>query len=156
MSGEFGHRSSVPSTALRAGIDHSPRSGEQAVRLLYNTGLALLLPAAWAYYAYRYRIRKKPSAKWVDRFGLFPDDFDATRLPDEQVIWVHAVSVGEVAAAQPILRELAAHNLPLRIFLSVTTPTGFEMALSREEGRFASTASRVSRLTRARPSPRET
>lgn len=102
-------------------------------RLAYNAGLAALLPAAGACYAYRTWVRKKVGARWADRFGLLPEELQAARLrlPNERVIWFHAVSVGEVVAAQPILREVASRNLPLRVYLSVTTPTGFEMAQSR-------------------------
>ncbi len=52
-----------------------------------------------------------------ERFGAVP------RLPPGGV-WVHAVSVGEVQAALPLLRELKARHPELPFLLTTSTPTG--------------------------------
>jgi len=55
------------------------------------------------------------------------------RLPEAQdpVIWVHAVSVGEVLAVAGLVRELG-RNLPRhKIFISTTTDTGQTLARKR-------------------------
>ena len=43
-------------------------------------------------------------------------------------IWVHAVSVGEVLAARPVLAELRKRYPQLRLFLSTTTLSGQQLA----------------------------
>jgi 3-deoxy-D-manno-octulosonic-acid transferase len=39
-------------------------------------------------------------------------------------VWVHAVSVGEVQAAQPLIKHLLTRDPPLRVLVTTTTPTG--------------------------------
>ena len=65
---------------------------------------------------YRKRIR--------ERFGFFkfPDHFDS----DRSTIWLHAVSVGEVSAAQPLVIELKKLYPQHQIFITTMTPTGSE------------------------------
>ncbi len=85
---------------------------------LYTLLLRLLLPLALArlYWrslrapAYRQRVaerlvREQPPAPPAD-------------------VWVHAVSVGEVQAAAPIIRHLLGRDPPLRVLVTTTTPTG--------------------------------
>lgn len=48
--------------------------------------------------------------------------------PPGRPIWVHAVSVGEVKAAGPLLAELAARRPEVPLVLSTTTITGHETA----------------------------
>ena len=47
---------------------------------------------------------------------------------DQPVVWIHAVSVGEVNAARGLINALAAQDLQL--YLSTTTHTGQEQARS--------------------------
>ena len=65
---------------------------------------------------YRKRIR--------ERFGFFkfPNHFDSTK----PTIWLHAVSVGEVLAAQPLVIELKKLYPQYQIFITTMTPTGSE------------------------------
>jgi len=39
-------------------------------------------------------------------------------------VWVHAVSVGEVQAAAPLIRHLLTREPPLKVLITTTTPTG--------------------------------
>jgi 3-deoxy-D-manno-octulosonic-acid transferase len=55
----------------------------------------------------------------------------ATRKDGEAVVWVHAVSVGEVLAAAPLVARLRADLLAGRVFVSTTTRTGQEIARAR-------------------------
>ena len=59
-----------------------------------------------------------------ERFGFIPPP-GATR-----VIWVHAVSVGEVRAAAPLVQALRARYPDHRIVLTAMTPTGSATARS--------------------------
>ena len=44
--------------------------------------------------------------------------------------WIHAVSVGEVQAALPLIRHLLRADPPLRVLVTTTTPTGAERLAS--------------------------
>lgn len=80
--------------------------------------LYLLLP--WALLHLVWRARKQPA--YLDhvgeRFGGFPDNMPS------RVIWIHAVSVGETRAAEPLIKALRARHPEHRILLSHGTPTG--------------------------------
>ncbi len=65
-----------------------------------------------------------------ERMGRVPARL---RLPEEQgaVIWVHAVSVGEVLAVAGLVEELQRRLPQHRIFISTTTDTGQALARKR-------------------------
>ncbi len=54
----------------------------------------------------------------------------------ESPLWIHAVSVGEVQSACPLMTELRGGGETPPILLSTTTRTGREMAFSLAEGLF--------------------
>ncbi|HEX4984499.1 MAG TPA: lipid IV(A) 3-deoxy-D-manno-octulosonic acid transferase [Burkholderiales bacterium] len=87
-------------------------------RLAYSLALYLLLP--WALFHLAWRARRQPEyLRHVgERFGCF-----AGSSPS-QVIWIHAVSVGETRAAEPLVRALAGRHPDARILLTHGTPTG--------------------------------
>lgn len=67
--------------------------------------------------------------RWLrERFG-FIDSKPETR--NSKLIWVHAVSVGEAAAAASFIKELKARHPSLRIVLSTVTDTGQKVARER-------------------------
>jgi len=82
--------------------------------LLY-TFMPLILLRMW------WRGRKAPAyrQRWAERFGIAP------ALPETipSSIWLHAVSVGEVQAVLPLLRQLI-QRYPQQILVTTTTPTG--------------------------------
>ena len=53
-----------------------------------------------------------------ERFGFIPP------VSAARVIWIHAVSVGEVRAAAPLVRALTKRYPEHRLLLTTTTPTG--------------------------------
>ena len=71
--------------------------------------------------------RRLPHAGWTMRLGRYPDAVRA-RLSGEQPLWVHAVSVGEVLAAQPLVRAFTQRNPAAPLVLSTITPSGFAVA----------------------------
>lgn len=87
-------------------------------RALYSLTLYLLLP--WALLHLVWRARKQPAylEHVGERFGVFPN-----AMPS-RVIWIHAVSVGETRAAEPLVKALQARHPEHRILLSHGTPTG--------------------------------
>jgi 3-deoxy-D-manno-octulosonic-acid transferase len=88
---------------------------------LYNLLLALGFPFIYAYLLHRRRIGKETA--WAERWGQV--DIEQTKTPR---FWVHAVSVGEVMAAAPVVRELRRRFPDASITLSTTTPGGREVA----------------------------
>jgi 3-deoxy-D-manno-octulosonic-acid transferase len=57
--------------------------------------------------------------RWRERFAFYGD----APLQQADVI-IHAVSVGEVHAVEPLIRQLQAHDPALHILVTTTTPTG--------------------------------
>ena len=88
--------------------------------LLYLVGWLVYLPKAlWR--------RRLPHRGWSMRLGRYPQDV-AQRVQGRATIWVHAVSVGEVLAAQPLIQALATRDAQQPIVLSTITPGGFAVA----------------------------
>lgn len=90
------------------------------LRFLYTVAMYLATPViVWRLMArgFRYRGYFK---RWRERFGRFPD-------PGlNGCIWVHAVSVGEVNAALPLITALRRRYAPLPMVVTTVTPTGSE------------------------------
>lgn len=90
---------------------------------MYNAffGLACLLAAPpWLVRSWRDRRHGLGAG---ERFGKLPDG-----APSGAPVWIHAVSVGEVKAARPLVRALRAHDAEVPIVLSTLTPAGYETA----------------------------
>lgn len=96
------------------------RTGMIKTRLGYTVLLYLLLPRVIGHLLWR--ARKQPAyLKGIpERFGFY------SGAPDRPVIWVHAVSVGETRAAQPLIAALEARYPGHQILLTHMTPTGAE------------------------------
>ena len=89
-------------------------------RFIYALALYLLTP--FALYRLTARGIKYHGyfARWRERFGFFPDP----RI--EGSIWVHAVSLGEVNAALPLIEALMRRYADSRFVITTFTPTGSE------------------------------
>jgi 3-deoxy-D-manno-octulosonic-acid transferase len=74
--------------------------------LVYNLLLLIASPLLLVYLLWRLAKGKEDRARWHERWGGLPAAMaEEGRAPR---FWVHAVSVGEVMAAIPVLRELRA------------------------------------------------
>lgn len=92
--------------------------------LLYNLFLFVTVPI-WLPWAWYRASRRKEGPNWKERCG----NYQSVVIPkDQPSIWVHAVSVGEVMAAVPVLRQLRALCPEHAIVLSVTTSSGHRTA----------------------------
>jgi 3-deoxy-D-manno-octulosonic-acid transferase len=87
-------------------------------RIPYTLALLALLP--WAVAHLLWRARRQPAylKHWGERFGCFRP------RPPGPLIWIHAVSVGETRAAQPLIAAFAQRFPEHRILLTHMTPTG--------------------------------
>lgn len=89
------------------------------MRLLYNLLTYLLLLPFLVYWLVRGIGNRAYFNKLGQRFGFgFPDL--------ERTIWIHAVSVGEVQAAVPLVRALAERYPDRQVLVTTVTPTGAE------------------------------
>lgn len=92
---------------------------------LYNVLLFFAFIPLVTYYAGRSLVTGKYRRNLAARLGWVK----APHLPGGgPVVWIHAVSVGEVVAAAPIVRALAERLPAVRVVISTTTETGQEMA----------------------------
>lgn len=88
------------------------------MRFLYIAATYLLTPIVLASLLWR-GIRNRGYWQGLgQRFGRLPD------LPPTERIWVHAVSVGEVQAAAPLVRALSKRYPEYGILITTVTPTG--------------------------------
>jgi 3-deoxy-D-manno-octulosonic-acid transferase len=97
------------------------------VNFLYSTATLLALIVLAPYFVYQALRHHKYVGSLGQRLGYLPISFN---LDAEESIWVHAVSVGEVLAARPILAGLRERYPDLRLFLSTTTMSGQQIARS--------------------------
>ena len=96
--------------------------------LLYSVGSFLALVALLPYFLYQALRHDKYIGSVGQRLGSLPVSFN---LDADESIWLHAVSVGEVLAARPLLEELRQQYPKLRLFLSTTTLSGQRLAQRR-------------------------
>ena len=91
-------------------------------RRLYTLLLALLLLPLLVLFAWRAWRRPEYRDRWWQRLGL-----GVPIAPAQQpCVWVHAVSVGEVVAATPLIKRLQARYPNWTIVVTTLTPTGAE------------------------------
>ena len=93
--------------------------------LLYSFLTAVVFVVASPYFLYQALRHNKYVGSIAQRLGYLPVSFN---LDGDESIWVHAVSVGEVLSARPLISELRACYPKLRLFLSTTTLTGQQLA----------------------------
>jgi 3-deoxy-D-manno-octulosonic-acid transferase len=105
-------------------------------RILTAAGMFLLAP----YFALRGWRAGEPSGALRERLGSLPPEIAtrattaaaaATTSANTGPIWIHAVSVGEVLAAQPLIDGLKHRYPAATIFVSTTTETGQRLARER-------------------------
>lgn len=100
---------------------------------LYQFLLILFLPLALLFLLRRLLGRPAYRAGILQRFGRFPRDF-FNPLRGRRVIWIHAVSVGEVISSELFVRKLRERHPEAAIVFSTVTPTGQAAARQRLKG----------------------
>ncbi|MGN6111784.1 MAG: lipid IV(A) 3-deoxy-D-manno-octulosonic acid transferase [Luteimonas sp.] len=94
-------------------------SNERWLRGLYSAALYLLLPATVYHLIWRSFRQGEYLQRWNERYAVYGDE-----PAPGATVWVHAVSVGEVNAAAPLVDALRARRPDLRLLLTSITPTG--------------------------------
>jgi 3-deoxy-D-manno-octulosonic-acid transferase len=89
-------------------------------RAAYTAVAFLAVPVAALYLLWRSRRQPEYRRHWAERFGF------ARYMHDGKppVIWIHAVSLGETRAAEPLIDALAVRFPRHRFLLTHMTPTG--------------------------------
>jgi 3-deoxy-D-manno-octulosonic-acid transferase len=102
-------------------------------RFGYTLLLYALLPRTLLHLLWRARRQPEYLKHIPERFGYYGGP-----VPSEPLIWVHAVSVGETRAAEPLIRSLWQKYPGHRVLLTHMTPTGRETAEELFGGRVLS------------------
>ncbi|VAW75690.1 3-deoxy-D-manno-octulosonic acid transferase [hydrothermal vent metagenome] len=91
---------------------------DRGVKRLYTFLLYLALP--WVLLRLWWRGFRQPAIRrhWRERLGV------VGAAKDRPGIWVHAVSVGEVRAAEPLVNALLQRYPKMPLLITTTTPTG--------------------------------
>ena len=93
-------------------------------RFLYTLLLYLIFPFVILKLFWRSASNPAYRQRIPERLGIVKPDSDAP------VIWVHAVSVGEAIASQPLIESLIETYPNHRILVTTTTPTGSDRVKS--------------------------
>jgi 3-deoxy-D-manno-octulosonic-acid transferase len=94
----------------------------------YRILFPLLLIPALPYYAWRMLRRGGYGSGFTQRFGFFQKLGPKTH--GKRRFWIQAVSVGEIEAIGPLLRQLKSEGAA-EIILTTTTSTGYRLAQER-------------------------
>ncbi len=97
----------------------------------YNWFLRLLLPYVLLRLAWRGLRNPDYWRRIPERFGFI------SPLAMPRVIWIHAVSVGEVRAAVPLVKELSAAYPEHSLLITTMTPTGSAQVTDLFDGKMA-------------------
>ncbi len=101
------------------------------IYFLYDALLLLASPVIIGFYLFRSAKRGRP-ASLRERFGFL--SFEAIeKIARQDVIWVHAVSVGETVAVKSLLKAIKGRFPQKKIVLSNVTETGRSISLKLDE-----------------------
>ncbi|HEX2082133.1 MAG TPA: glycosyltransferase N-terminal domain-containing protein, partial [Xanthomonadaceae bacterium] len=91
---------------------------ERVLRGLYSAALYLLVPVTVYHLIWRGFRHPEYFQRWNERYAAYRDP------PEPGVLWVHAVSMGEVNAAAPLINALLQRHPGQRLLVTTITPTG--------------------------------
>ncbi|HTB98748.1 MAG TPA: 3-deoxy-D-manno-octulosonic acid transferase [Terracidiphilus sp.] len=100
------------------------------ILLLYNLALLTVLVGSAPWWLWRMATTEKYRHGLAERLGRVPA-WLRSKASERPVVWVHAVSVGEVLAASRLVGEMDAAFPEMQVLLSTTTRTGYELARQR-------------------------
>ena len=96
-------------------------------RKLYTAIFCLLLPLYFFRLFWKGLYNKEYLFRWPERLGISKN----SPLKGKSLIWIHAVSVGEVNASMPLIRSLIEKYPDTEILVTTTTPTGSKLLIER-------------------------
>jgi 3-deoxy-D-manno-octulosonic-acid transferase len=113
---------------------NAEKSDYKKMYVLYNIILFLAAIIGLPYYLMKMVITGKYRKSLIPKLGGRQAQILAALPAGKPHIWIHAVSVGEVTAAQPIVASLKEKMPELEIIFSTSTETGQEMARNLVRG----------------------
>ena len=93
------------------------------MRTLYNILFTTFFWITSPYYFWRMRRRGNWLDGFLERFGMYDTNIKQA-ITNRDIIWMHAVSVGEVNICTQLIRALEPHLPNIKIVVSTTTTTG--------------------------------
>ncbi|MEO5962806.1 MAG: lipid IV(A) 3-deoxy-D-manno-octulosonic acid transferase [Thermomonas sp.] len=93
---------------------------ERVLRGLYSAALYVLAPITVYHLIWRGFRQHAYFERWSERYAKYP------AVTANAPLWLHAVSVGEVNAAAPLVDRLLREHPGLRLVVTTITPTGSE------------------------------
>lgn len=96
------------------------------VNIIYNIVIVVLFPVWVAYYLWRVLVSGQSRASWRENLGHMP--LLCNRPPAQKLVWIHAVSVGEVVASLTIQDEIRRIMPDAFILVTTITKTGNDIA----------------------------
>jgi 3-deoxy-D-manno-octulosonic-acid transferase len=100
------------------------------IYFLYSCVLALGMIFSLPYWLYQVVRHGKYRRGFAERMGRIPTRIDAS-ADKRRVIWIHAVSLGEVLAVSGLVEKMRSALPDHRILVSTTTDTGQDLARKR-------------------------
>jgi len=97
------------------------------MRILYNILHLPLLPIIIVVLLYRYLSRKDSAFALLNRLGIGLPAIKKP-APKTKLIWVHALSVGEVTSALPLVKSIHENMPSTQLVFSSTTASGRKLA----------------------------
>lgn len=97
---------------------------ERVLRGVYSLALYALLPVTIYHLVWRGFRHPAYLSRWNERYARYGRTH--TEPAQGEVLWVHAVSVGEVAAATGLVNALLKEHPGRRLVITSITPTGSE------------------------------
>ena len=94
-------------------------------RKLYTAIFCLLLPLYFSRLFWKGLYNKEYLFRWPERLGISKN----SPLKGKSLIWIHAVSVGEVNASMPLIRSLIEKYPDIEILVTTTTSTGSKLLI---------------------------
>ena len=108
---------------------NAEKSKDISMYILYNIILLVAAIIVLPYYLLKIIFTGKYRKSLIPKLGGRQTKILAN-LKDGPRVWIHAVSVGEVTAAAPIVASLKMKRPEVEIIFSTSTETGQEMARS--------------------------
>lgn len=99
--------------------------------IFYNLALLAALVAGAPWWLWRMATTEKYRDGLGERLGRVPTRLQFTGALGKPVLWLHAVSVGEVLAVSRLVQEIETAFPGHRLLISTTTRTGQELARTR-------------------------
>jgi len=94
---------------------------------LYNLAFTVFAVFYSPIFLMKLRQAEDPGILWKERRGIFPKAW-AGEFSGKKIVWLHAVSVGEVMAVEKFIHEWLASTAEYELLLTTVTPTGQRIA----------------------------